>query len=66
VSFAMVPPNIASVDNQTTGVSLKDILSSNFCGEARFWGLSRAIMADAANAVARFWQDAWLDFVKIK
>jgi hypothetical protein len=22
-------------------------------------------MADAVNAIARFWQDAWLDFVKI-
>jgi hypothetical protein len=66
VSFAMIPPNVADVDDQNTAVSLKDILTTNVCGETRFWELSRAIMVDAANAIARFWQDAWLDFVKIK
>jgi hypothetical protein len=63
-SFAFVPPHIAGVDDQTKSVSLEDILTETFCGEARFWELSRAIMADAASSIAMFWNDVWLDFVK--
>ena len=62
VSFAWVPPSIASVDDKATAVSLKDILNEDFCGEERFWNISRALMTDAVNAIARFWQDAWVDF----
>jgi hypothetical protein len=63
-SFAWVPSKIAPVDDQKTKVSLKQILDDdNICGEDLFWDISRAIMADAANAIARFWQDAWCDFV---
>ena len=64
VSFALVPPDKASVDDQKTKVSLNDILTGTFCGEERFWDISRAIMADASGAIAMFWQDAWCDFVK--
>ena len=62
-SFALIPSSIAPVDDQTTQVCLPDILTKDFCGEARFWSVSQAIMADAVNAIARFWQDAWWDFV---
>jgi hypothetical protein len=65
-SYALVPPNIAEVDNQDKEVSLEDILSPLFCGETRFWDISRAIMTDAVNSIAMFWQDAWLDFVRPK
>lgn len=61
-SFALVPSSIATVDDQKTEVSLQDILSAGICGEDCFWQISRAIMADAADAIARFWQDAWCDF----
>ena len=63
-SFAWVPPELAPVDDQTTKVSLADILTKDFCGEARFWDVSKATMIDAASAIAMFWQDAWCDFVK--
>jgi hypothetical protein len=63
VSFALIPASVASVDDQTTHVSLDDIRSKTWCGEDRFWNASRAIMVDAANAIAMFWQDAWTDFV---
>jgi len=63
-SFALIPPDIAPVDDQNTKVSLADILDDQkFCGQKRFWDISAAIMADAANAIAMFWQDAWSDFV---
>lgn len=62
-SFALVPPEVAGVDDRKAKVGLKDILAPGFCGEERFWSLSGAIMADAANAIARFWVDAWADFV---
>ncbi len=65
-SYSFIPPNIAEVDNQDKVVSLEDILGSTFCGEKRFWELSQAIMTDAVNSIAMFWQDAWLDFVKPK
>jgi len=43
---------------------LHDILANNgFCGEDRFWSISRAIMHDAATSIARFWQAAWAGFV---
>lgn len=61
-SFAWVPPAISAVDDKTAKVSLDDILSDNFCGEERFWQISRAIMTDAVNAIARFWQDVWVGF----
>lgn len=64
-SFALIPPNVAPVDDETTQVSLEDILDEHqFCGEKRFWKISVAIMTDAVNAIARFWQDAWSDFVR--
>jgi hypothetical protein len=66
VSFALVPPEIADVDNEDKNVSLKDILNDGFCGEKRFWDLSNAIIIDAVNSIAMFWMDAWLDFVKPK
>jgi hypothetical protein len=66
VSFAFVPPDVAGVDDQKKKVSLKDIFSKDVCGEKMFWNLSRAIMADAASAIATFWQDAWVDFTKNK
>lgn len=63
-SFAMVPPDVAPVDDEQTKVSLADILKTgSFCGEDCFWRLSRAIMVDAVNAIARFWLDTWSDFV---
>lgn len=61
-SFALVPEKIAKVDDVTKRVSLDDIRTCDFCGEDRFWALSQAIMADAASAIAMFWQDVWLDF----
>jgi len=64
-SFALVPPNIAKVDDKTD-VSLDDILKKDFCGEERFWEISNAIMTDAVNSIAMFWQDAWVDFTKNK
>ena len=63
VSFALVPDTVSPVDGQKK-VSLKDILGKEWCGEQRFWTISRAIMRDAAGAIAMFWQDAWCDFVK--
>ena len=63
ISFAWIPPDVAPVDDQRTKVSLGNILTGSFCGEARFWDISRAIMSDAASAIAMFWQDAWCDFV---
>lgn len=66
-SFAMIPPDVAPVDDKSTKVSLEDILANGkFCGEDRFWKISTAIMADAASAIAMFWQDAWVDFVSPK
>jgi hypothetical protein len=65
VSFALVPPGVADVDDQKKKVSLNDILTKEFCGEEKFWKISTAIMADAARAIAMFWQDAWTDFVKV-
>jgi len=65
-SYAFIPSNIAEVDNQDKVVSLDDILGSQFCGEKRFWELSRSMMTDAVNSIAMFWQDAWPDFVKPK
>ncbi len=66
VSFALVPHTVAPVDDKKTKVGLSDILAAKkeCCGEARFWEISRGIMTDAANAIARFWQDAWWDFVQ--
>lgn len=66
VSFALVPPDVSAVDDQETKVGLNDILKKDICGEVFFWNLSRAIMADAASAIAMFWQDAWVDFTKEK
>jgi hypothetical protein len=63
-SFAMIPPEVSVVDDQKTKVSLQDILSDGFCGKDRFWNISRAIMTDAANSIAMFWQDVWIDFTK--
>lgn len=62
VSFALVPAKVAAVDNKDKEVSLQDILRNDFCGEDRFWDISRAIMVDAANSIAMFWQDVWVDF----
>jgi hypothetical protein len=65
LSFNLVTPDVAPVDDQAKPVSLDDILKSGgFCGEERFWDISRAIMHDAALAIAMFWQDVWGDFVK--
>jgi len=50
------------VDAPSGGVSLEQILKDEFCGRKRFWDMSRAIMSDAANSIAMFWQDVWLDF----
>lgn len=62
-SFAMVPMEISPVDDKSTAVSLKDILNNNnICGEDRFWEISRAIVVDAVNSIAMFWQDTWVDF----
>jgi hypothetical protein len=62
-SYAIVPPGISAVDNQSNTVSLQDILSKkDVCGEERFWELSNAIMVDTANSIAMFWQDVWVDF----
>jgi hypothetical protein len=63
-SLALVPPTVAPVDDQVTEVGLDDILAEGFCGEERFWVVSRAVMADAANAVAMMWQDAWIGAAK--
>jgi len=65
LSFGLVPPTVAAVDDQTKQVSREDILANNgYCGEERFWNISRAIMHDAAASIAMFWQDVWWDFVK--
>jgi hypothetical protein len=64
VSFALIPPDVADVDDQETKVSLDKILNTNMCGKKYFWDLSKAIMADAASAIAMFWQDIWVDFTK--
>ena len=63
-SFAWVPPDVSPVDDQKTKISIEDILTNDFCGETLFWDISRAIMTDAASAIAMFWQDAWCDFVR--
>jgi hypothetical protein len=62
-SFAIVPPNIAKVDDQNTNTSYHDIITNNFCGEQRFWAISKSIMIDSVNAIAMFWLDSWSDFV---
>jgi hypothetical protein len=62
-SFALVPPEIAAADSNTK-VSLSDILTKDWCGEERFWDISKAIMIDSASAIAMFWQDAWWDFIQ--
>jgi hypothetical protein len=63
VSFALVPPDVAAVDDQTRQVLREDILANNgFCGEDQFWKLSQAIMHDAATSIAMRWQDVWVDF----
>jgi hypothetical protein len=64
LSFALVPPEVAPVDDQVTQVSREDILARGFCGEERFWMASRAIMRDAATSIAMFWQDVWRDFAR--
>ncbi len=65
-SFAMVPAGVADVDDTGTRVGLKNILADDFCGEELFWEISRAVMKDAVNSIAMFWQDAWVDFTKKK
>lgn len=65
-SFALVPPSVSAVDDQSKTVSLQEILTTDICGEDRFWDLSKAIMTDAANSIAMFWQDAWVDFTDKK
>lgn len=65
VSYALVPPSVAKVDDETTDVPLDAILGEGFCGEDRFWEISRAIMTDSVNAIARFWVDIWKDAVKV-
>lgn len=68
LSFSLVPPKVAPVDDRTTVVTLQEILEENStcCGEARFWDISRAIMHDAALSIAMFWVDLWWDFVNVK
>lgn len=66
VSFAMIPSTVAPVDNRETPVELRDILGTRCCGEEKFWELSRAAVHDAINAIAMFWQDAWVDFTKAR
>lgn len=63
VSFALIPPDKAGID-ASNKVSLQDILADGFCGEKRFWDISRAILRDAVNSIAMFWQDVWCDFTK--
>lgn len=65
-SFAIVPPDVAEVDNKNKKISLKNIIKDDFCGEKRFWDISRAIMTDSVNAIAMFWLDSWNDFVNPK
>jgi hypothetical protein len=56
LSFALVPPDVAQVDDASKQVSLEDILASGgFCGEDGFWNISRAIMHDAFLSIAMFW-----------
>lgn len=65
LSFVLVPPSVAAVDNQTKQISIEDILGDNkICGEEPFWAISRAIMQDAAMSIAMFWQDVWTGFTK--
>lgn len=68
LSFSLVPPTVAPVDDPTTVVTKEEILKENStcCGEARFWDISRAIMHDAILSIAMFWVDLWADFVKDK
>jgi hypothetical protein len=68
LSFSLVPPKVAPVDDRTTVVTLDEILKDNpaCCGEARFWDISRAIMHDAVLSIAMFWVDLWWDFVNVK
>jgi len=63
VSFCIVPPEIAEVDNQTKKITLDNILTGDYCGEERFWEISRAIMKDTIDAIAMFWLDSWNEFV---
>lgn len=63
-SFALIPPNIADVDDKKTTVTLDDIRNKSFCGTERFRIISRAIMEDAVNAIASFWLNAWDEYVK--
>jgi hypothetical protein len=65
-SFALVPPAVAPVDDGNTNVCMDDIMGNKCCGEKCFWEISEAIMADAVNAIARFWQDAWVEATKKK
>jgi len=65
-SFAFVPPTLAAVDDDNTKVCMNDIMGNSCCGEACFWEISEAIMADSVDAIARFWQDAWVDATKKK
>lgn len=62
-SYALVPPEVAPVDDRERLVGLHEILASGFCGEDNFWSLSRAIMVDSVNAIAAFWLDAWQGLV---
>lgn len=67
LSVSLVPPSVAPVDDQTTRVTLDQVLNDGagaFCGKQRFWDMSRAIMHDAVLSTAMFWQDVWWDFVK--
>ena len=55
------------MDDRSTGVTMEEILKpGGFCGEEVFWAMSRAIMNDAVNSIARFWQDIWMDFTAKK
>lgn len=63
-SFALVPPDIADVDDKQTVVTLDDIKLKQFCGTKRFKEISRAIMEDAINSIASFWLNAWDEYVK--
>lgn len=60
VSYAVVPASLAAVGGKKA-VSYDDILSgkSGCCGEERFWEISRAVMHDAASAIAMFWAAVW-------
>lgn len=63
-SFAWVSAEAAPVDSPKK-ISFDDILAgkNGCCGEEVFWKISRAIMHDAANAIAMIWGDIWMDFL---